>query len=72
MKKFFVVILFIQSSVLAITRKQACDERSTKKTEYRLLSDKIAGDPHADVDMILKRMKTVSQDYKNLEARCKR
>lgn len=74
MKVFFVVLL-VQCSAFAVINKQsrkACDEQHVKKTEFRLLKDKMDYDRHADVGAIIARMETVLAEHKALEGKCKR
>lgn len=73
MKVFFVVLL-VQCSAFALINKRskACDDRDAKKTEFRLLKDKMDYDPHADIGAIMARMETVIAEHKDLESKCKR
>lgn len=72
MKVFFVVLVVQCSAFAAIKNKKACDDQATKKTEFRLLKDKMDNDPHADIGAIMARMETVIAEHAALEGRCKR
>lgn len=73
MKVFFVVLL-VQCSAVALINKRskACDDQDVKKTEFRLLKDKMDNDPHADIGAIMARMEGVIAEHNALEASCKR
>lgn len=73
MKVFFVVML-VQCSAFALIKKssKACDEQHAKKTEFRLLKDKMDHDPHADIGAIMARMETVIAEHNALDVKCKR
>ncbi|WP_409478796.1 hypothetical protein [Pseudobdellovibrio sp. HCB154] len=70
----FLVALLMQCSAFALINKRtkACDEQQVKKTEFRLLKDKMDNDPHADIGAIIARMEGVIAEHKALEASCKR
>ena len=73
MKVFFVVLLVQCSSFALINkRSKACDDQGVKKTEFRLLKDKMDHDPHADIGAIMARMETVIAEHNALEGKCKR
>lgn len=72
--KVFLVVLFVQCSAFALINKRtkACDEQQVKRTEFRLLKDKMDNDPHADIGAIIARMEGVIAEHKALEVSCKR
>lgn len=73
--KIFFVVLLVQCSALASVnnkRTKVCDDRDAKKTEFRLLKDKMDYDPHADIGAIMARMETVIAEHKDLDSKCKR
>ena len=60
--KVFIVVLLVQSAAIASINKRAkaCDEQHAKKTEFKLLKDKMDHDPHADIGAIMARMERLS------------